>query len=1100
MPVNPRVIVATIAVLVVTPLFAVFVAPLLTLVPNGTAYAQEEDGPSIEITFNPEGTVIVGTEIEFTLTFSNLTDYNTDSRLKYGVNVVGNRNPDVTKCESGGAFAEKLSIGTISGGTATTTGTIASACPAGLSILTASLFDSNDAEIISTAKGFTVTSVKELDISNATTTNGSPPPVPTTPAGLWGEGVNRSYDDGSGSAGVTRFHVVDSSTKKVFVYDLPAYDRTTTPDRDERDQLIYVETYDLASTTNPWGIVVEGPATWVSDDHSGSDDKVFAYTRSGERVSNEEFDLDNANTEPRGMHFTGNLLVADDNADKIFAYRRWRGSITRDTGSDYPLHDDNTDITGIWASGHIMWVADHVDDKLYAYEMHPPPREHLPERDVNGITGNPAGIWSDYARMYVLDSVDKTINGYSLPKRNYSPHVVSGPTEVEYPENSTHAIGPFRAQDPEDRSVSWNLYPSGDHEYFYISGGYLSFKSLPNYEDPKDSDEDNVYTLILIVTSGNFAHTYFPVKVTVTDVLGEQPMFTDTSTTRTVAENTPAGENIGDPVEAVNPDDDPIHIYSMSGTYAASFDFSTSTGQIISKAALDYETKSSYSVRVSIRDGENEDQSTSRSIDDWIDVTIEVTDLDEGPEVNGPAYVDHPENDLQVAEYTASDPNSRQISWQPLSGDDAVKFSLSPTGALSFRSPPDHETPGDQDGNNDYELTITARGGTETGSLNVTVYVNDVNEAPTFSSGQTSRSVAENTASGQDIGAPVQADDPDEGDTLTYLLGGDDAYSFDIDSSTGQILTYADMDHETKDEYTVTVTARDQSNATSSITVSISVDDANDQPEFADTTTTRTVEENDANADVGAPVAATDQDGDTLTYELTGGDTSSFTISSTGQLTTVGALDSDDQDTYSVAVSVRDSKDAQGASDTAEDDSIQVTITVTDVNEPPLLTGPLTPEFAENGAGNVAIYTADDPERVSVDWSLSGDHADDMGISSGALYFNNPPDHEEQETYLVTVQASDGNSTSTLAVVITVTDVNEAPDFPSATANRSVEENSGANTAVGLPVAAERPRKRQSDLLAERDGCCVLHHRLERPDQNGLQSGRGGTGNVRRDR
>ena len=613
MHVNPRVIVATIAVAVATFLFSLVAAPLLSLVPAGTAYAQE-DGPSIEITFNPEGTVTDGTEIGFTLTFSGLSGYDGTTGLQYRVNVVGSGNPDVTECESGSAFSQKVSIGTISDGTATATGTIPNTCTAGLSILTASLFDSNDAEIISTAKGFTVTSVKALDISNATTTDGSAPPVPDTPAGLWGEGVIRYYDDGSGSAGVTRFHVVDSNTKKVFVYDLSVYDRTTTPDHDERDQLIYVKTYDLASTTNPWGIVFSGRRgiTWVSDDHSASDDKVFAYSnrnRGRERVSNEEFNLDAANTEPRGMHFTGDLYVADDDADKIFAYERSGGSITRDSGSDYRLHNDNTDIAGIWASGHIMWVADYEDDKLYAYEMHPPPREHLPERDVNGITENPAGIWSNYSSMYVLDSVDKTINGYSLPQRNYSPHVVSGPTEVEYPENSTHGIGPYRAQDPEDRSVDWTLYPSGDDQYFYIDdySGYLSFKSPPNYEDPKDSDGDNVYTLILIATSGNFAHTYFPVEVTVTDVLGEQPMFTETSTTRTVEENTLAGENIGDPIEAKNPDDDPIHIYSVSGADAASFDFSTSTGQIITKAALDYETKASYSVRVSIRDDEDTD-------------------------------------------------------------------------------------------------------------------------------------------------------------------------------------------------------------------------------------------------------------------------------------------------------------------------------------------------------------------------------------------------------------------------------------------------------------------------------------------------------------
>ena len=46
------------------------------------------------------------------------------------------------------------------------------------------------------------------------------------------------------------------------------------------------------------------------------------------------------------------------------------------------------------------------------------------------------------------------------------------------------------------------------------------------------------------------------------------------------------------------------------------------------------------------------------------------------------------------------------------------------------------------------------------------------------------RMVAENTAAGANIGGPVVATDVDSGDTLTYTLGGTDAASFDIESTT----------------------------------------------------------------------------------------------------------------------------------------------------------------------------------------------------------------------------------------------------------------------------------------------------------------------------
>ena len=62
-----------------------------------------------------------------------------------------------------------------------------------------------------------------------------------------------------------------------------------------------------------------------------------------------------------------------------------------------------------------------------------------------------------------------------------------------------------------------------------------------------------------------------------------------------MAENTAANTNIGTAVSATDPDGDTL-TYSLSGTDAASFDLDTSTGQIKTKVALDYEAKNSYSV------------------------------------------------------------------------------------------------------------------------------------------------------------------------------------------------------------------------------------------------------------------------------------------------------------------------------------------------------------------------------------------------------------------------------------------------------------------------------------------------------------------------
>ena len=99
----------------------------------------------------------------------------------------------------------------------------------------------------------------------------------------------------------------------------------------------------------------------------------------------------------------------------------------------------------------------------------------------------------------------------------------------------------------------------------------------------------------------------------------------------------------------------------------------------------------------------------------------------------------------------------------------------------------------------------------------------DNNTAPTFESSETGqRSVEEGTGPGEPIGTPVRATDADP---LTYKLGGTDADSFDIVPSSGQLLTVAPLDYETKDSYEATVTATDPSGETATITVTITVID-----------------------------------------------------------------------------------------------------------------------------------------------------------------------------------------------------------------------------------------------------------------------------------
>ena len=142
---------------------------------------------------------------------------------------------------------------------------------------------------------------------------------------------------------------------------------------------------------------------------------------------------------------------------------------------------------------------------------------------------------------------------------------------------------------------------------------------------------------------------------------------------------------------------------------------------------------------------------------------------------------------------------------------------------------------GDDDNavNESETLAHTASGGDYvniTKDLPVSI-TDDGDPQVTFDPDTVIREVNENTGVNQNVGAPVTAAYTGTC-TLTYTLGGTDAASFEIDSSTGQIKTKSGVayDHEAKSTYTVTVTASDANCGTDDATVTINVNDVNEPP------------------------------------------------------------------------------------------------------------------------------------------------------------------------------------------------------------------------------------------------------------------------------
>ena len=520
---------------------------------------------------------------------------------------------------------------------------------------------------------------------------------------------------------------------------------------------------------------------------------------------------------------------------------------------------------------------------------------------------------------------------------------------------------------------------------------------------------------------------------------------------RKVAENTAAGQAIGNPVVATDGDDD-ILTYTLGGAAADVFDIDWDTGQLRTKAKLDFEapvdadTDNVYvvEVRATDPDGMPGASSAEDMNADTIMVNITVTDVDEAPAFTaGDAEVDFEENGditlrLGADEYVANDPETSNDPTLALAGVDRAKFALSNVGALTFKdTSPNFEAPGDANKDNVYEVTVEAADGVgNTGTKAVKVTVTNVEEVGTVTLTQLQPRVGVAlTASVTDLDGDVS------GVTWQWGRSAQKTGSYtDIPKATSA--TYKPVEGDANpDQMYLEATASytdghgDMKTASGKSANPVALDTRNRPPAFDDQDddtmgiqndeTTRKVAENtkaaspsddavdttdDATDNVGSPVTATDPapNTDALVYTLEGADASSFTVRQDdpdtdqvgedegGQIEVASGteLDYETKQTYMVTVRAADSF--------GESDTIMVTIMVTPVDEAPeimlgglVISGMSSVYYAEKSMGVVETYMAAGPEADMADWSLGGDDAGAFSISAdGMLRFMSSPDYE----------------------------------------------------------------------------------------------------------
>ena len=661
--------------------------------------------------------------------------------------------------------------------------------------------------------------------------------------------------------------------------------------------------------------------------------------------------------------------------------------------------------------------------------------------------------------LNVFDGANTTTQSISVTVTNVdeSPSFASASQSLSVSENSSGAVYQAQASDPEQATLTYSASGT-DAELFTInsSSGELSFKTPPDFETPGDSGADNTYNLTITATDGA-SQASQSLSITVTNV-NEAPSFASTSVSLDIDENDASFTHIVD--SADDPDQGETLTYQLGGDDAADFNFDSSTRSLSFANTPDFETPAdqdsdnAYQIDIIASDGEYE---TTQSI------AIVVTDLnDEAPQFTSASslVLDYTSVVVGTTIYTAqaTDADAGDSVVYTLGGADSSAFSFdSSSGELAFTQLPSLDSPQDDNGDNSYELVITATdsaGNSNDLDLSINV-VDDTGSAPTFDQASVSINVDENTASSV---YTAQATDSDPGDTLTYSISGTDSSLFTINPSSGDLSFQSAPDYENPSDsdadntYELTITATDSIGKQATQSLAITVTNINDNaPQFALSANSFDVAENTTAVTI---VSASDADGDDLTFSLTNStDSNLFSLdSSSGVLAFASApdfenpADNNADNTYELELSVFD-----GANTTTQ----SISVTVTNVDESPsFASASQSLSVSENSSGAVYQAQASDPEGATLTYSASGTDAELFTInsSSGELSFKTPPDFETpgdsgaDNTYNLTITATDGANQVNQSLSITVTNVNEAPSFASASVNLDIDENDASFT------------------------------------------------------
>ena len=524
----------------------------------------------------------------------------------------------------------------------------------------------------------------------------------------------------------------------------------------------------------------------------------------------------------------------------------------------------------------------------------------------------------------------------------------------------------------------------------------------------------------------------------------------------------------------------------------------------------------------------------------WFKVTVTVTDMEEGGKVSWTVDADggatHDATDPTVMQFQAGATLAATVTdgdgpvpvtnirwqWYRSSSKTAPGTAIANATSAAY-------TVKDTSTDNDVDMYLRAvatysdsRGPNKTADL-VSDYpvqaARTDNATPVFVSDTVTREVTEGPA-GMEVGAPVTATDADN-DVLNYSksTGGADNDSFSIDQATGQLTFAAELDFDdpgsaaTSNTYVVTIIATDSAGVASSagdanpVTVTITVTDVNEAPTFGAAVATETPPANTAGMAADhmednavltvSAYTATDPEGGTVTFSLSGDDSDKFELNDPDTPATLPA--------YSKVLSFMEMPDFEMPGDNNQDNIYEVTVVASDGENTAMRSVTVKVTDADEG-GKVTLSSQDaligveltatladsdggvpDPAVLTgVTWqwhkgatatftpTATGQEANAISTAKSATYTPKATDRGEflkvvamytDRTLDEDNMADNNDDAGFMTFMNTVTSDpttavrnnpdNQAPEFDEApSAVRIVEENTAEDMAIGEPVMA----------------------------------------------